>query len=155
QSQTMQSETKSVLRVVPNAPLQLLDPIWTSVYITRNHGYLIYDTLFALDSSGIPRPQMVDSWTASPDGLTWTFKLRDGLKWHDGANVTAEDCVASLQRWGKRSGAGQQLFYAVNEISAADAKTISIKLKTPYPTMLRALAELSSFVPFMMPKRVA
>ena len=149
------ASAESVLRVVPNAPLKLLDPIWTSIYITRNHGYLIYDTLFAFDESGKPRPQMVDSWTVAPDGLTWTFKLRDGLKWHDGADVTGEDCVASLKRWAKRSGVGQQLFSVVNDISAPDAKTITMHLKAPYPYVLEALAQLSSFVPFMMPKRVA
>ena len=99
---TATATAESVLRVVPHANLTLLDPGWTSIYITRNHGYLIYDTLFALDSSGKPRPQMVDTWTESPDRLTWTFKLRYGLKWHDGQNVTAEDYVASLKRWAKR-----------------------------------------------------
>jgi peptide/nickel transport system substrate-binding protein len=147
--------TVSVLRVVPNADLVLLDPIWTSIYITRNHGYLIYDTLFAFDVNGKPRPQMVDTWTTSQDGLTWTFKLRDGLKWHDGADVTAEDCVASLQRWARRSGVGQQLFDVVEDISAPDARTITFSLKTPYGYVLESLAELSSVVPFMMPKRVA
>ena len=147
--------TESVLRVVPHANLTLLDPGWTSIYITRNHGYLIYDTLFALDSSGKPRPQMVDTWTESPDRLTWTFKLRDGLKWHDGQPVTAEDCVASLKRWAKRDGAGEQLFDVVADISAADSNTIVMKMKAPYNYVLEALGQLSSFVPFMMPKRVA
>jgi peptide/nickel transport system substrate-binding protein len=152
---TSSQAAESVLRVVPNAELVLLDPIWTSIYITRNHGYLIYDTLFAFDVNGKPRPQMVDTWTESKDGLTWTFTLRDGLKWHDGAAVTAEDCVASLQRWARRSGVGQQLFDVVDDISAPDARTISIRLKTPYGYVLESLAELSSVVPFMMPKRVA
>lgn len=152
---TYASSKESVLRVVPNANLTLLDPIWTSIYITRNHGYLIYDTLFAKDAYGMPRPQMVDSWTVSQDGLAWTFKLRDGLKWHDGKDVTAEDCVASLKRWSRRSGAGQKLFSAAKELSAPDAKTITLKLNTPYPYVLDALSELSAVVPFMMPKRIA
>ncbi len=149
------SSKELVLRVEPNANLTLLDPIWTSIYVTRNHGYLIYDTLFAMDASGTPRPQMVDSWTVSQDGLTWTFKLRDGLKWHDGKDVTAEDCVASLKRWSHRSGEGQKLFSAASDLSAPDKKTILLELKTPYPYVLNALAELSSIVPFMMPKRIA
>lgn len=156
-SQTVKSipTTESVLRVVPHANLTLLDPGWTSIYITRNHGYLIYDTLFALDSGGKPRPQMIDTWSESPDRLTWTFKLRDGLKWHDGQDVTAEDCVASLKRWAKRDGAGEQLFDVVADISAADSKTIVMKMKAPYNYVLEALGQLSSFVPFMMPKRIA
>jgi len=80
---------ESVLRVIPHADLKNIDPIWTTAYITRNHGYMVYDTLFAMDSDLKPQPQMVDTWTVSDDQLTWTFKLRDGLKWHDGPPVTA------------------------------------------------------------------
>ena len=146
---------QSVLRVVPHANLVLLDPTWTSIYITRNHGYMIYDTLFAVDAEGRPRPQMVDTWTTSPDGLNWTFTLRAGLRWHDGADVTAEDCVASLRRWGKRSGVGQQLFEEIVDLSATDAKTIAMTLKRPYAYVPDALANLSGYVPFMLPKRLA
>jgi peptide/nickel transport system substrate-binding protein len=149
------TETLSVLRVVPHANLTLLDPTWTSIYITRNHGYMIYDTLFAMDVSGKPRPQMVDTWTTSQDGLTWTFRLRDGLKWHDGNVVTAEDCIASLRRWGKRSGIGQYLFSLIEDLSASDAKTIVMKLTVPYKYVPDSLAQISSYVPFMIPKRVA
>jgi peptide/nickel transport system substrate-binding protein len=145
----------SVLRVVPHANLTLLDPTWTSIYITRNYGYMIYDTLFAMDAGGKIRPQMVDTWTTSPDGLTWTFKLRDGLKWQDGQDVTADDCVASLKRWGVRSGVGQQLFNFIDDLSASDAKTIVMKLKAPYDYVLPSLGQLSSYVPFMLPKRIA
>ena len=89
----------SVLRVIPHADLKNIDPIWTTAYITRNHGYMIFDTLFAMDETLTPRPQMVDTYTVSADRLVWTFTLRDGLAWHDGPPVTAEDCVASLKRW--------------------------------------------------------
>jgi peptide/nickel transport system substrate-binding protein len=88
-----------VLRFVPHADLSIIDPHWTGVYITRNYGYMVYDTLFALDSAYRPQPQMVESWTVSDDKLTYTFKLRDGLKWHDGQKVRAADVVASLKRW--------------------------------------------------------
>ena len=91
---------ETVLRVVPHADLKNIDPIWTTAYITRNHGYMVYDTLFALDADLVPRPQMVDRWTVSDDGLSYRFTLRDGLAWHDGAPVTAADCVASIRRWG-------------------------------------------------------
>lgn len=97
---------QSVLRVVSHADLKILDPGWTTIYITRNHGYLIYDTLFAMDDAFEVHPQMVDKWTVSDDQLTWTFTLRSGLKWHDGQDVTGEDCIASLKRWGKRDGMG-------------------------------------------------
>lgn len=145
----------STLRVAVHAPLDNLDPIATTAYITRTHGYLVYDTLFALNASYEPKPQMVDTWTVSPDEKTWTFKLRDGLKWSDGTNVTAADCVASLQRWGKRDGVGQALFSDIASLTAPDDKTIVMQLKAPDDLVLEALAKLSSNVPFMMPKRIA
>jgi peptide/nickel transport system substrate-binding protein len=89
---------QSVLKFVPHADLAIIDPHWTGVYITRNYGYMVYDTLFALDDKYRPQPQMVESWTASDDKLTYTFTLRSGLKWHDGAKVRAADVVASIKR---------------------------------------------------------
>ncbi len=150
-----EAAAEKVLRVIPHADLKNLDPIWTTAYISRNHGYLIYDTLFAMDENFKPQPQMVDTYEKSEDGLTWTFKLRDGLKWHDGADVTAEDCVASLQRWGKRDGMGQALTGVTESLTAADAKTIVLKLKQPYGLVLESIGKISSNVPFMMPKRMA
>lgn len=149
------ASAESVLRVIPHADLKNIDPIWTTAYITRNHGYMVYDTLFAMDETLTPRPQMVDTWTVSEDKLTWTFKLRDGLKWHDGAPVTAEDCVASLERWGKRDGMGIALFNVIDSLSAADDKTIVMKLTQPYGLVLESIGKISSNVPFMMPKRFA
>lgn len=143
------------LRAVPHAQLEVLDPIWTTAYITRTHGYLVYDTLFGFDADFQPQPQMVDTWSVSEDGLEWTFTLRPGLAWHDGAQVTAADCVASLQRWGARDGVGQALFARINEIRAVDGDSFTIKLNTPYPQMEATLAQMSSSVPFMMPERIA
>jgi peptide/nickel transport system substrate-binding protein len=108
-----------------------------------------------MDQNFEPRPQMVDTWTVSDDRRTWTFKLRDGLKWHDGSDVTAEDCVASLQRWAKRDGMGQQLFREVASLTATDAKTFIMILREPYGLVLESLGKLSANVPFMMPKRIA
>jgi len=146
---------ESVLRVIPHADLKNLDPIWTTAYISRNHGYMIYDTLFAMDESFTPQPQMVEDWTTSDDGLTWTFNLRAGLKWHDGTMVTAADCVASLERWGKRDGMGQQLFGMIDSLTAADDDTMVMTLKEPYGLVLESIGKISSNVPFMMPARVA
>src|ERR1700749_3660314 len=85
---------QKTLRFIPQADLRSIDPIWTTAYVTRNFGYLVYDTLFALDKDFKPQPQMVDHWTVSADKLTYTFALRDGLKGHDGQPVRAADCVA-------------------------------------------------------------
>jgi len=143
------------LRFIPQADLRSIDPIWTTAYVTRNFGYLVFDTLFSLDKDFKPQPQMVDRWTASEDKLTYRFTLRDGLKWHDGQPVRAADCVASLARWGKRDTLGQKLMEAVGEIAAVDDKTFTISLKSPFPLILDALGKLSSNVPFMMPERLA
>ena len=149
------ASAESVLRVIPHADLKNLDPIWTTAYISRNHGYMIYDTLFAMDESFTPQPQMVDTWSTSADGLVWTFVLRDGLKFHDGAPVTGEDVVASLKRWGARDGMGQQLFGVIESLEATDAKTVVMTLQKPYGLVLESIGKISSNVPFIMPKRIA
>ena len=100
------------LKLIPNADLKVLDPIWTTAYITRNHGYMVYDVLFALDAQLHVQPQMVDTWEVSADGLHYTFRLRPGLTFHDGTPVTAEDAVASLRRWGHKDVLGKQLMRA-------------------------------------------
>ena len=78
---------QKVIRFIPEADLRSIDPIWTTAYITRNHGYMVYDTLFATDAKFQIQPQMVDKWEVSADKLTYTFTLRDGLKFHDGQAV--------------------------------------------------------------------
>jgi len=145
----------TVLKVVPQASLRVLDPIWTTGYITRNHGYLIYDTLFAMDASLKPQPQMVDKWSMSPDKLKYTFTLRPGLKWHDGQPVRAQDCVASLKRWGARDVSALTLMRFVKSMDAVNASTFTITLNEPYGLVVESLAKISSNVPFMMPERVA
>ena len=147
------ASAQSTLRVVNHSDLKILDPVWTTAYIVRNHGYMIYDTLFAMDGNLQVKPQMVDKWTTSDDKLTWTFTLRDGLEWHDGAPVTSDDVVPSLKRWAVRDSLGQLLWTKVAEIKALDPKTFQIQLKAPTGIMLEALGKPSSNVPFIMPKR--
>lgn len=143
------------LRAVKHSSLRVLDPIITTAYMSRNHGYMIFDTLFALDENFEVKPQMAESWEKSDDEKTWTITLRDGLTFHDGAPVTAEDAVASIKRWGERDGMGQKLMDFVDEMTAPDEKTIRIALKEPYGLVLDSLAKPSSNVPFIMPKRLA
>jgi peptide/nickel transport system substrate-binding protein len=126
----------------------------TTAYIVRDFGYMIFDTLLAEDANFKIQPQMAE-WKVSDDKLTYTFTLRDGLKWHDGAPVTGEDCVASLKRWGKADSMGQKLMDFTASIEAPDARTIVLKLKEPYGLVLESIGKPSSFVPFMMPKRMA
>src|SRR6478735_721209 len=97
------------LRAVMNSDLKILDPIWTTAYVQRGFGYLVWDVLFAVDEKFDVKPQMVDKYEVSADKLTWTFTLRSGLEWHDGKPVTAEDCVASIKRWAARDSMGQKM----------------------------------------------
>ena len=142
------------ITAVMHSDLRVIDPILTTAYITRDHGYIVYDTLVATDSNFKIEPQMAD-WKVSDDKLTYTFTLRDGLKWHDGTPVTAEDCVASLKRWAKVDGMGQKLMDFTASLEATDAKTITLKLKEPYGLVLDSIGKPSSRVAFMMPKRLA
>jgi peptide/nickel transport system substrate-binding protein len=143
------------LKAVLHSDLKVLDPIWSGAYIVRGHGYMVYDTLFAMDEDFQIKPQMVDKWDTSADGLTWNFTLRDGLEWHDGQPVTAEDCVASLKRWSARDSMGQKLATVIKEYKVVDARTFQIVLKEKFGPMLESIGKPSVVVPFMMPKRVA
>jgi peptide/nickel transport system substrate-binding protein len=143
------------LRFIPQTDVQVLDPIWTTAYVTRNHGYMIFDTLFAIDSKFKPQPQMVGEFEVSPDKLTYSFVLRDGLKFHDGQRVRGADCVASLKRWMARDGLGQTLATVVAEMKGGDDKNFSIHLKEPFPLLIDGLAKVSSLAPFIMPERLA
>src|SRR5690242_5510666 len=135
---------QKVLKFIPQADLRILDPIATTAYITRNHGYMVYDTLFAIDAKFQVKPQMVDKWEVSKDGLTYTFTLRDGLKFHDGQPVRSRDCIASIERWAKRDALGQKLGEATESWSAVNDKTFRLKLKKAFPLTLEALAKPSS-----------
>lgn len=149
------AQQKTTLRAVMHAGLRITDPILSTAYIARDHGYMIYDTLFSTDEALKVQPQMVDKYEVSPDKLTWTFTLRSGLKFHDGAPVTSADVIASLNRWGKVDGMGQTLFTFIDELKEVDDGTFRMKLKEPYGLVLESLGKQSSNVPFIMPKRVA
>jgi len=144
-----------VLRVVPYADLQSLDPIVTTIGIVQRHATMVYDVLFARDEDQTPKPQMVDTWTESEDGLTWTFALRDGLAFHDGTPVTAGDVVASMTRWAAKDSFGLQIWARTESLTASDEKTITWTLTEPYGLMLYALSKPSGLVPVIMPKRLA
>src|SRR6267378_4707975 len=144
-----------VLRIVPHSNLNILDPIWTTQYMARNHGYMVYDTLFGTDEKNRIQPQMVEKWTESPDHRLWSFTLRPGLAFHDGKPVTGEDVVASLARWGKRDAMGQKLMTFVERMDAPSPNTFRIFLREACGFVLEALGKPSSNVPFIMPKYVA
>jgi peptide/nickel transport system substrate-binding protein len=145
----------NVLKIIPQANLTSLDPIWTTATITRHHSYLVYDQIVAVDGTYTARPQMADGWTIENDGRTYTFTLRDGLRFHDGEPVRAKDCVASINRWGKRDQFGQELMAVVDEVAALDDRRFRIRLKRPFPLLLTALGKENASPCFVMPERVA
>ncbi|TQF82551.1 ABC transporter substrate-binding protein [Elioraea sp. Yellowstone] len=139
-----------VLRVVPHADLRTLDPVAVSVVITRMHGLMIYETLFAWDENLQPKPQMVERWSVSPDGLTWTFTLREGLKFHDGQPVTTADVAQSLRRWMARDTVGSRIGDALASLDIVDAKTFRMVLKRPFGLMEYALGSAVGQIPVIM-----
>jgi peptide/nickel transport system substrate-binding protein len=145
----------SVLKFVPQADLVVLDPIWTTATVTRNHAFLVFDTLYGHDGAFKAQPQMAAGATTENDGKLWKITLRDGLTFHDGTKVLAKDCVASIRRWSKRDGFGQALMASTDELSAADDKTIVFRLKAPFPLLLDALGKSTAPPCLIMPERLA
>jgi peptide/nickel transport system substrate-binding protein len=145
----------TILRVAKTSIPRILDPHFTTSFTERDFGYLIYDTLFAVDKKFNVKPQMVNTWKESDDHLTYTFTLRDGLTFHDGAPVTSVDCVTSIKRWAQRDGMGQKLALLTTGWEIVDAKTFKLVLKEPYGLVLASLGKVGASVPFIMPERVA
>jgi peptide/nickel transport system substrate-binding protein len=151
----VQGQAARTLKFIPHANLTVVDPVWTTAYITRNAGFLIWDTLYGLDERYRPQPQMVEGHTLEDDDKLWTFTLREGLRFHDGEPVRARDCVASILRWTRRDAMGARLAELTEEMSALDDRRFRIRLKRPFGLMLDALAKPPSNVLFIMPERVA
>jgi peptide/nickel transport system substrate-binding protein len=149
-----QGAAARILRVIPQANLTSLDPVWTTAVVTRNHAFLIYDQLCAQDSTGEIRPQMAEGWTTEADGLTWTFTLREGLAFHDGEKVLAKDCAASIKRWARRDPFMQVLWPSVAEVEALDDRRFRFRLHKPVPLLTLALGQ-TQFPCFVMPERIA
>src|SRR4030081_1153925 len=150
-----QGAAARTLRFVPQADLANFDPIWGTQYVVRNAAAMVWDTLYGFDATLQPQRQMVEAEQASADGLTWTFRLRPGLRFHDGEPVLAKDAVASINRWSAREPMGQMIKAIENELVAVDDRTFRWGLKRPYPKMLLALGKLGTPCCFIMPARIA
>ncbi|HVX98646.1 MAG TPA: ABC transporter substrate-binding protein [Pseudorhodoplanes sp.] len=150
-----QGAAARTLKFVPQANLANFDPIWGTQYVVRNAAALVWDTLYGVNDKLEPQRQMIESEEVSSDGLTWTFRLRPGLKFHDGERVLAKDCVASLKRWAARDPMGLMIVAQQNELSAVDDRTFKWSLKKPFPKMLFALGKNNAPCSFVMPERIA
>ncbi|MDO5532058.1 ABC transporter substrate-binding protein [Sutterella sp.] len=149
------ANAESVIRIVPNADLKILDPFWTTAFVTRHHGYMIYDTLFGLTQKGEIKPQMIDTWTVSPDNMHYSFTLREGLKFSDGTDVTTKDVIQSIRRWGARDNLGSKLLAVLDKMEPKDARTFTLDFKEPFGVVLDAFSKPSSIPLFIMPEKVA
>ena len=145
----------STLRIVLVNDLASLDPVVSTAAFVRNHGFMNYDQLFALDDKGEARPQMVGAWSVSPDGMSYSFTLRDGLAFHDGTPVRAADAVASIKRWAQRDVVGRALAAATASMEASDDKNFTLKLSRPFALVTEALARPTASALFVMPERIA
>lgn len=143
------------LRIVLVGPLPSLDPVVSTSAIVRNHGFMVYDQLFGLDSQGVARPQMVERHEASADGMSHRFTLREGLAFHDGQPVRAADAVASIRRWGQRDIAGRALLAATAALEVVDDRTFTLRLSRPFGLVTEALGRSTASALFIMPERIA
>jgi len=149
------AQSARILRFRPNNDLSVLDPIWSSAFVTRHHSNAVFDTLYGMDNRLNPHPQMVEGHAIENDGLIWRLTLREGLKFHDGEPVRARDCVQSIRRWAVVDAFGQTLMAATEELSAPSDREIRFRLKHPFPLLPNALGKANTFMPAMMPERLA
>jgi peptide/nickel transport system substrate-binding protein len=151
----LRAESQTTLRFMPVIDLAFVDPIYSTAQVSRNHGFMVYDTLYGMNSALEVSPQMLSGHVVSNEEQQWDLTLRDGLFWHDGERVLARDCVASIRRWASRDGFGGELMAATDELSAADDRTIRFRLRRPFPLLPQALGKAAIHAAFMMPERLA
>src|ERR1700730_10721264 len=144
-----------LLRLDPHGALGKLDPIWGTQYVVRNASLLIWDTLYGVDSKLDPKPQMAEGHEVNDDGRTWPFKLRAGVKFHDGEPVLSRDVIASLTRWMARDTMGQMIKARLDALEALDDRTFRFRLNKPFTKMLLALGTSNSPVACITPERTA
>lgn len=147
--------SKNALQFRPVGDLAILDPVWSGARPTRNHGYLVFDTLYGLDEDFAVQPQMAAGHVIEDDGKRWTITLREGLKFHDGEPVLARDVVPSVKRFGARASFAQALMAATDEVGAPDDRRIVFRLKRPFPHLAQALAGGTANMPCIMPAHLA
>ncbi len=150
-----QAQSRDVLKIVPEGDLPILDPVFTTATVVRNHGYMVWDTLYGMDAEYQMQPQMLVGHVVEDEGRRWILTLRPGLLFHDGSPVLARDCVASIRRYCAKDSFGQALMAATDELSALDDRRIQFRLKKPFPLLPNALGKPSTPMPCMMPERLA
>ena len=136
------AQRERTLKYVPGVGLALLDPVWSGGRGTHVHAYLVFDTLYGLDQTFIPRPQMLEGHAEENDGMLWTLRLREGLQFHDNTPVLSRDVVASIRRFAARDPFGQSLMAATAELSAPDDRTVRLRMTKPFPASARRTSRI-------------
>jgi len=150
-----QNNRASTLRVIPVTALFSVDTVFNTSLVTTNHGWAVYDTLFGLNRKGELKPQMAEGYTLSDDKRVYTIRLREGLKFHNGEPVRAQDAIQSLKRWAGRETFGQTVGQFVDDWGVQDDRTMKISLSRPVPIFLEAISRGSASVPFILPEHIA
>ena len=145
----------TTLKVIKSQNLGSVDPIWTTAAATQDFGFMVFDTIIGADADFVPKPQMAEGWTIEENDKTYIFKLREGLKFHDGEPVRSADCIASIRRWWARDVAGQMVAAVTDSMDVIDDRTFRLRLKSPFPLLLDALGKLSPASCIIMPERIA
>jgi peptide/nickel transport system substrate-binding protein len=149
------ADAARVLRFVPQANLANLDAVAGTQYVVRNAAAMVWETLYGVDSTFTPQPQMCEGHEVSADFKTWTFRLRPGLTFHDGEKVTTRDVLASLQRWMVRDTMGQIIKSRLDALEAIDDSNFRFRLNKPFSKMLFALGKSNAPMALIMPERIA
>ncbi len=142
-----------VIHVATNAEPGTIDWQSSTATATRLVAWHIFEGLFALDRNYEVKPLLAQGYAVSPDGLRYTIRLRQGLKFHNGQPVTADDVVASLERWGKLSSGGQETFKAIKQVKKVDDGTIEIDLGRAFAPLITNLGDPKQAA-VIMPKSV-
>ena len=150
-----QTAKPKTLKMIKNQNLGSIDPVWTTAAATQDFGFNVFDVIVGVDADYVPKPQMAEGWSIEDDDKTYIFKLRDGLRFHDGEPVRAVDCIESIRRWSARDVAGQSVAAVTDKMDVMDDKTFRIRLKSKFPLLLDALGKLSPASCIVMPERLA
>jgi peptide/nickel transport system substrate-binding protein len=149
------AQPTKLLKFIPESDVAIVDPVWTTATVTRNHGYLVFDTLYGQNAAYGFEPQMVAGHTVEDDGKLWRLTLREGLRFHDGEPVRAQDVVPSIRRFSARDAFGRALMDATDELSAESDRVVKFRLKRPFPLLPAALGKTGTSMPCIMPERFA
>ncbi|GGA22959.1 ABC transporter substrate-binding protein [Psychrobacillus lasiicapitis] len=142
------------LKVAYASDPDTLDWSYTGASPTRDVAWHIFEMLFALDNDFAIQPMLAESYEVNEDRTLYTIKVREGVKFHDGSVLTAEDVVASIERWGKISSVGKTTFTHIESVTATSENEVQVKLLEPYNSLLADFAAPKSAL-MIIPAKVA